>query len=295
MRKSAAETKKFSNTWTLPTGVTISSQTWATSPSGPTFAGEAIASNVTSARIAGGTNGVDYTITNTVTLSDAQILQQVFTLRVRSAADALVAYTTLERAAKELDITTPDDLDRLADMLLEAKSMTDAFCNRTFEYQEDITERVRGYGDGFLIVQQTPITEITSITKAGSLIDASNYEIDDADAGIIYSSTGFAANDIVLEGLVNRVLPNSQEADIDIVYSGGYVLPGAAERNLPYDIERAQMQIIKHLWQSRTRDTSIKSEKADDIYQATYTEDAGSAMPMAAQLLLSRWKRTGGV
>lgn len=295
MRKSSAETKKFTNTWVLPAGVTISSQTWATSPSGPTFAGEAISGSTTSARIVGGTDGTDYTITNTATLSDSQVLQQVFTLRVRSAADSLVAYTTLERAAKELDITSAEDLDRLADMLLEAKDMTDAFCNRSFEYQEDIAERVRGYGDGYLLVQQTPITEITSITKNGSLIDASNYEIDDAEAGVIYSQTGFEANNIVLEGLANRILPNSQEADIDIVYSAGYVLPGTAGRTLPYDIERAQMQLVKHLWQSRTRDMSIKSEKADDIYQATYTDNAESAMPMAAQLLLSRWKRTGGV
>lgn len=295
MRKSATETKKFSNEWVLPSGVTISSQVWAASPSGPTFSGQAISSNVTSARIAGGTNGTDYTITNTATLSDSQVLEQAFTLRVRSVAEALVAYTTLDRAAKELDITAPDDLDRLADMLLEAKSMTDAFCNRNFAYAEDITERVRGYGDGFLIVQQTPIVEITSITKDGSLVHESNYEIDDAEAGIIYSDSGFSANDIVLEGLANRVLPNSQEADIDIVYSGGYVLPGTDGRNLPYDIERAQVQIIKHLWQSRTRDMGIKSEKADDIYQATYTDNAGEAMPLAAQLLLSRWKRTGGV
>lgn len=61
--------------------LTISSSSWAISPSGPTINGSATASPITTIRVTGGTLGQIYQLTNTVTFSDGSTDDRSITLR----------------------------------------------------------------------------------------------------------------------------------------------------------------------------------------------------------------------
>lgn len=294
-RKTPTEKVVFESVWAndLAEGETIASQTWAGSPSGLTFAAQSIDNDngVTASRVEGGTLNTSYTITNQVTTSNGQILEKVWILRVRAQQGNLGAYITLDRVQRELNVVDESKLDLLEDLILEAKAMTDAFCNRSFSKQVDIVEKVRGYDDAFVFVSITPIIEVTEISIDGVVLATTDYEIDDANAGTIYRENGWESKSTFLPGIMNRPVPNSQQANIQITYDGGYILPGDTGRTLPYDIERANFQIVKHLFQSRFRDMSVKSEKVDDIYSVTYGDGAVADLPQIAMDLLNRWKR----
>lgn len=292
-RKTPTEKVVFESVWTndLAEGETISSQSWAGSPSGLTFAVQSIDDTFTTSRVEGGSNDTDYTITNQITTSNGQVLEKVWILRIRSQQAALGGYITLDRVQRELNVVDESKLDILEDLIREAKAITDAYCCRSFDKQEAVVEKVRGHDDAFILVSITPIIEIDSITIDGVALADTDYEIDDAASGTIYRENGWESKSTFLPGIMNRPIPNSQQANIEVTYDGGYILPGVTGRTLPYDIERANFQIVKHLYQSRFRDMSIVSEKADDIYQVTYGDGAKADIPQVAQDLLNRWRR----
>lgn len=62
--------------------------TWSVSPSGPTFSAQTILSSglKTSALISGGAAGKDYIVTNRVTTSDGQTIEESGTLRVEQSS-----------------------------------------------------------------------------------------------------------------------------------------------------------------------------------------------------------------
>lgn len=294
-RKTPTEKIFFESLWTqdLAVGETILSQTWAGSPSGLTFASQSIDndSGTSVARIEGGTVNLNYTVTNQITTSNGQVLEKVWILRVRAQHAALSGYITLDRVQRELNVVDEAVLDLLEDIIIEAKDITDAYCQRSFAKQTGVSEKVRGYDDAFILVSVTPILEITSIAVDGVLLDEDDYEIDDAAVGTIYREAGWQSKNLFAPAIMNRPVPNSQQADITVVYDGGYILPGVTGRTLPYDIERANFQMIKHIYQTRWRDTSIVSEKADDIYTVTYGDGASADIPTIATNLLDRWRR----
>lgn len=80
------ENKYYAFDWTsgLNTGATVTVSTWA--GTGLTFSSQAIASPITRAKITGGTAGLNYTVTNTITTSDGELLERSGILRVRNSA-----------------------------------------------------------------------------------------------------------------------------------------------------------------------------------------------------------------
>lgn len=89
--KDPDEVKVFSFDWTkaLNTGATVTAQIpWTVSPAGPTFASETIVGGLlTSAKMSGGTHAAAYyTVTNRVTTSDGETLEESGKLYVRHSS-----------------------------------------------------------------------------------------------------------------------------------------------------------------------------------------------------------------
>lgn len=81
--KHPTSTKDFTVPWAGSlNGATISNSTFTVSPSGLTLSNPTSTSTTTKVRTAGGTDGVAYEITNTVTLSDGQVLTYTFQVMV---------------------------------------------------------------------------------------------------------------------------------------------------------------------------------------------------------------------
>lgn len=66
----------------LADGDTISTGTWAATPAGLTFTGEAIAGSIVSAFIEGGDHGELFAVINTATTAAGRVIEYEITLRI---------------------------------------------------------------------------------------------------------------------------------------------------------------------------------------------------------------------
>jgi len=185
-------------------------------------------------------------------------------MTVSLAANAL---TELAAVKTELGITGSSDDDYLNRAINAASDFVEAYCGRVFYWDDDITEALKGFGDYHLVVSRKPLDTIIAITYDGSTVDSGNYEIHDADAGIIFAPgrwNNTAYRDTTptqdpIEG-TNRKL-------YSVNYKAGYVTPKqetddpTLTRNLPWSLEQACIDLVTAQYRSKGSDKNIKSER----------------------------------
>lgn len=139
--------------------------------------------------------------------------------------------------------------DSLLEFLINAASeRIEKYCSRHFE-KATYTEYHRGHERQRLLLNQYPIVSVTSVELNGSVLASTEYETEDADAGILYRETGWPWRGYSI-GLVGE--PGISVRNIKVVYVAGYVLPkDATEQNprtLPYELEQACISFVAHLY-----------------------------------------------
>lgn len=222
-----------------------------------------------------GSNGVDYLVTckaNATGAPDRDFEQQLI-LRIRpSLGVAVGGLTTVGRVIAELNITDAAQQSLVADLIMEATDAIQTYCNRTFARQEDISEKVAGYGGSTLVLNVTPVISVDSVSAFDNVLAATDYEIEDAEAGFLYFPYGVAdtgrTNGNTLSGVL---VSNSEQKAYTVVYTGGYILPGQPGRTLPYDLERACIEMIRTIRTSRA-DASIKSKSIPGVVSIEYND-----------------------
>lgn len=141
-------------------------------------------------------------------------------------------------------------------------------CRRHFR-RETITEKIATFGRTILLVQRTPIVSITEILFYDSVVTATDYEVADADAGMIFNENGWTSSEQSLTHLKSRVMPDQEARNYTVTYIGGYLMPDEGSRNLPYSIEWACLELAKFFYLERGLNPSISSERLGD-YSASY-------------------------
>lgn len=135
------------------------------------------------------------------------------------------ALTTLAKVKTELGIT-----DSARDALLEgyidvASSAIERRCGRKFQRITVTAEAHEGTGTKQLLVDRTPLVSITSIEEDGTALESDDYEIEDADAGIIRREDGWAASGRSCIGISLTPVPGTGERTFEVTYVGGFALP----------------------------------------------------------------------
>jgi hypothetical protein len=136
------------------------------------------------------------------------------------------ALTTLAacKSAWGIDVTTYDDL--IIRAINSASDRIERYCSRHFGYTQVVDEAHAGKGGKYLTLDRTPLISITEITHDGITIDSSNYEINDAAAGLIASVYGGWMWDCDNIANIGRdPFPGSERKLYAVSYTGGYVLP----------------------------------------------------------------------
>lgn len=62
--------------WCTAKGVTLASATFSVAPAGLTLGSVTAAANIAAVRLSGGTAGMEYVVTGTLTMSDSQVVQR---------------------------------------------------------------------------------------------------------------------------------------------------------------------------------------------------------------------------
>lgn len=196
---------------------------------------------------------------------------------VTPAASARLA--TLAQVKAELSIYGAESDAYLNGLLDQASAAIAAHCRRTFglEVLSETIRLTRVSSD--LMLARSPVSVVTSVTEAGEVLAAADYELD-AGAGLL---TRLQADEL------SRWYPGK----IVVAYSAGWTLPGGANANLPADIQRACIQYVTSMHEGRGRDLSIRAETQEGVGSTTYAATAGGAplaMPAQCEALLSPWR-----
>lgn len=142
-------------------------------------------------------------------------------------------------------------------------------------YGAGISEPVKGFGRPRLVLNVTPILSIASITlDDGTVVDSSEYSIEDAEAGFVFRELGWPYTGQVRRGLLYADRDaGTEKASITVVYTAGWVTPaqvtGQLVRTLPYDLEEAVVQACVALYRRSGEDPRIASESLGD-YSVSY-------------------------
>lgn len=185
--------------------------------------------------------------------------------------------TTVEAVRARYGIT-PEEMtdDALTKLIDQASQMAVDYCQRPFG-----RERVRQIVDTArpvraIVLERTP-AEIESVTYGDLILDPADYH-HVADSGLL------------------MLHPSGSPAwygRVEIVYWGGWRLPGEEGADLPSTVEAAAMLLVGALWSMSNRDPGLRSENVQGIGSVTYwVPGAGNLLPDPnAELFLQPYRR----
>jgi hypothetical protein len=168
-----------------------------------------------------------------------------------TTAPTATKLTTLARVKSELSIT-----DSANDPLLNAKideASSDAEASLGFTVPRATVAETYWHSEPiesleYLVLDRAPVVSIDSIVvdDATEPLDPSLYRCD-PEIGLVYAlnGSGFPWRWLFYKSLV-------------VNYTGGYLLPGQTNRNLPVGIEGAVVDMVQSFWLARGRDPLLK-------------------------------------
>ena len=215
-------------------------------------------------------------------------------ITVTTAASA-TDLTELATVKIELDKSDADDDAVLVRDIAQASDFIRKYTGRKFE-RETITETLPGTGHVALYLSRTPIVTLTSVTVNNVLSPSDEYTLNDAEIGEIIrhddadtpSPRAWPVSGRLISGLSQYIQDGSFSNNISVVYVAGYLLPCEDDTTLPFDIERAAIEIVKYYFERRKGDPAVRFEKIGDSAQAM---DVSGQLPLSITSVLDRWVR----
>lgn len=208
--------------------------------------------------------------------------------------------TTLAKVKLTMGITSDETDEVLEDMIAAASSFVMRYTGRDFALQT-VKESLEGKGLPRLMISLTPIVDVDKIELDDSVIEG--WTIEDREAGFIQRAGGFMSTNLPF-GTIDRFPSPYGEKRWHITYSGGYVLPnwgvsqgyGQDEVNLPADLQRAVIDMVRSQFSKRRLDGTMKSYRIGDTTVTWDVSNAGSGnvgalIPGTALSVLDYYRR----
>lgn len=161
------------------------------------------------------------------------------------------ALTTLEALKQLLGI---DETDTSQDSVLiqlinRASASIENALGRKLR-RSTYTERVKGTGSQYLLVENYPIVAVEEIKQAGEIVDPGLYDITvRGNAGVIYKDDGWTYYGFP-HGLTGDAMTGSW--NITVRYTAGYILPweatDEAPADLPADLEGLAQEMVQYIF-----------------------------------------------
>ena len=137
-------------------------------------------------------------------------------------------------------------------------------------YRETVWSRA---ASDSLILSRFPVASVTALQIDGAAIDADGYRVD-AATGIVHRRTP------------TRCGPFWPAGETVITYTAGYELPD----DLPADIQRAAILMLRQSHFVGSRDPLLRSEETDGVATFSYFAAGAAAVPLEAQALLAPYQ-----
>lgn len=158
----------------------------------------------------------------------------------------------------------------LEPLIDQASAAIVGFCGRPLAsttYRETVYSRL---ALDSLILSRFPVASIASVGIDGADIAADGYRLE-AATGIVHRRTP------------TRCGPFWPAGETVITYTAGYELPD----DLPADIQRAAILMLRQSHMAAGRDPLLRSEETDGVASFSFFAAGAAAVPLEAQALLS--------
>jgi hypothetical protein len=187
--------------------------------------------------------------------------------------------TTRERVKLELKLVDAVEDAFLDRLIADASSALAAWAGRPLERSRAV-ERLPGVDGAILMLARTPVRVVHAVRLAvpGRQVEtlpAGGWSLVDPDLGWLHRPDGTWAAPVM----------GTPVWQVD--YDGGWILPGAPDRDLPEAIERACLETVKAAWFARRRDPRVTAERADEVYSGEWRGDR-HFLPETARALVPR-------
>lgn len=179
-------------------------------------------------------------------------------------AISTTALTTLAALKSLLGITDGSQDVRLEGLINGASESIERYCDRKFARQVGIVELKAEFGSCDLYVDRNPVEVITSVTRAGVLVDAATYDVD-LVSGRLYRGAGWQWSAVEVLSIEPYGAPGTEKKTLSIVYTGGYSLPQdnrALGTGLPYDLEEACLALCAYRKKMSPKNVGLSAEQA---------------------------------
>ena len=180
----------------------------------------------------------------------------------------MLAENALTKTEKLPDMET----DEAITLINTASDLIESYCNRQFKLKE-VTETYKGPDSQYLLLRRGPIKEIEEIKINGDEIDLDEIEII-SESAMLYRPKGWRTSDY----------------DIEITYTGGYILPNESEDGpkLPNPVEYACILLAKELKRMAQSDSNIQRYTRGGVSVTYYEREDQLSPPVKA--LLNPWR-----
>ena len=196
--------------------------------------------------------------------------------------------TTLQAVQDDLGV---DYEPRLLGLINQASAACCGFCGRSFA-RATWAETFDGPANP-LILSRLPVVSVASITCNGAVVDLAGFEVD-AEAGLVRQHGAGVSADEWSHPWDDR--RGWRPLRTMVTYAAGYLLPNDPGRNLPDDVERACLEMVKALWFSSgsgARDPGVRSNTTEGIGTTQYRDPIPGAfgLPSMAMDMLTPYRR----
>lgn len=175
------------------------------------------------------------------------------------APAASMALTTLEALKDELALSATGDDVWLTDTIARASATIERWCGRVFAL-ETVQETFRiDRATDLLVLSRWPVASVVSVVAGGVGLAADEWELDAANGDLYRLGTTDQ----------RKVWPIGKTV---VVYSAGFILPGAEGRDLPADIEAACIALCARAFHAKGRDPALRSYENPDVESYSFVD-----------------------
>ena len=202
--------------------------------------------------------------------------------------DALI---TLAQLKEELGITDDAENDTLEFIINAVSASIAGLLKRTLHYQEEVVEKVRGFGHDVLELQLTPLLEVTNVQYTrpdGSVyvFPVDSYYIDDSPSGSLGYRYGTWPSTQAWGGWVPEEISGTARHLYEVTCTGGWVTPQqeidlGLPQTLPMDIQLVALRVAAQTYRDAGVDTTVRSRRILAASKTWFANRAINVMGMS--------------
>lgn len=198
----------------------------------------------------------------------------------------------LESVKRELSIASTDASDDklISDLIDYASDYIRSYTDRDF-HLKTITETRPSRGSNYMVLSYRPLRTLTWAQLDGTSVSSTTYEVDDAEAAIVWRERGWD-HTVIFDNFITQRPTRFGRRDWSFRYQAGYILPGSTEgtRDLPKDIEKACIEIVKSWYLRQSQDPSVKREEVGEAMIEYFDGTYETAVPKSSLDLLGPYR-----